>query len=511
MAGVVAGQIGAALGAGLVGQALIDVAVGFAFSAVANKLMGAGQEPSVNGDERRRQLSFPDNLPPYRHVHGNTRATATVMPHPVVGEYGYGVYLLNSRRSVQVGDKIEIWLDERGFVLASGDDPFDFGGPGASPAAGPLAGHVKIWIGLGDQTGPPAEFLSEAAWDADDEPLGYRSSDKFTGLTVVFVKYWAGTDGEDVDLWPNVPPALETRQLTSAIYDWRKPGHDPDDETTWEASQNKALILVDGYRMNPVRPHTLESLHLDSFTIDANLCDNPVALAAGGSEARYAARGTLIFDGSELHELMAPIHAAGASRPAWFGGQLGVVPGAYSEPVMTMTRVLGRMKYSSMQRTSDLPTVINGRYVAAERGYTYAQLPPRVISDVSPGEEPKIRTLTFDWVTSATQGMRLIKIAAYRAREQRRLTAELPPGALDLVIGSGAALALGEPYDDVLGGTYEVESIHPLLDPLGSDAGVALRATVTLVRAVPDAFTWSVAEEQAITNPNAPGGFAPAV
>lgn len=485
-----AGALGIA--SGTLGFSLLSAGVNLAFGLAANALFA----PDVPAAEAQKlDLGFAATLPAKRFVYGYTRAVATPLPHPVVGEYGYGVYLLNSRPS---DGTPSIYLFGQEVPLSG--DPYDFAGSGATPVSGDYQGHLQVWIGLGDQSGPPAEYVAGAPYDAATEPLGFQASDAGAGSTIVFLKYKAGSNSTLSQRWPSVPPALQVEGLRTKVYDPRKVGHDPVDESTWEGTSTAALNTLDAVRKNLFRPYTDSALIMDMWAEVADIDEETVALAAGGTEQRYTVDGTVIFDGTELEAVLSPLFAAGAASEIWVGGRLGISGGEAPTSVMTLDDMLDGLKFSNMSPSADLPTEFRTSYVSAARGYDTAELAPYAVPGAGANEPTNPRRQTLPYTTSATRAMRLRQIAAYGSRQQRTLRGELPPAALDLVRMSALTVALGTAWETRVNGSYVVEGLHPAADMMG-DGGVAMRIPAVLRGYDPAAWVWSTAYEEPVFDP----------
>lgn len=73
-------------------------------------------------------------------------------------------------------------------------------------------------------------------------------------------------------------------------FDPRNPAHDPLDRSTWTYAENAALHLLDHYLSDRGYDYAAKIAPVVQFWIDAaNICDEPVPLAAGGTEPRYRA------------------------------------------------------------------------------------------------------------------------------------------------------------------------------------------------------------------------------
>lgn len=499
MPGLIVPAIAGALGAasGTLGYALIELAVGLAFTAAVQEVLA---DDSSQSQDQRRDLRFPADLPVYRFPYGQTRVTATILPHPVVGEYGYGVYLLSSRP----GDGTPtLYLDGREITLTG--DPYDFTGAGATPSSGDLVGHLQVWVGLGGQSGPPDEYLAGAPYHSTDQPLGFKATDAGAGLTVLYLKYRAGDSGSVSQRWPNVPPNPEVEGLRTPVWDMRDVAQDPDDPSTWAGTSNHALNTLDVLRNNPFRPHDDKYMILDMWEDAANEADISIPLASGGAEPKWTVDGTVVFDGSELEQIMAPLFEAGAARRVNIGGQIGIAPGRYETPTYTITSILEGIEFANMKPGSEMLTKMKTIYVSAARGYADAELQLWDIPGVGASEEPKTVTQRLPFTTSPYRAMRLRKIRALRARQQREMSGILPPGAMDLVVASTATCALGGPYATRVDGAYEVETIHPAAYSPGNgaeDGPMQLSIPAKLRGTAASIYTWDTSEEEAVYSPS---------
>ncbi|WP_288951999.1 hypothetical protein, partial [uncultured Paracoccus sp.] len=309
-------------------SSVVAMAASLGLQFVAQKLLG--QKPKQ--EAVRAELTRPTSLPAYRYVYGKTWAPGTPVAWTVKGRILYVCYLLNSRPSA---GPFTVLFDKR--TVSKTGDEYDFSAGGGARAtnepfvasrsmSGTLGNsHVKYWIGRGDQTSPPAPFVSETA--------GYfTASDAWRGRTVLWAMIHCGGDKERNERWPTSPPELNVDGNWSLVYDPR------DGQTKF--SRNQALIVLDALRSNPVRGYDDTYLRLDTFEWAADVADQPVAVKAGGTIPRYRADGILTFtDGTEIEDQLQPLLDAGASRFVRIGGRLAIVPAVFRESVKTITDV----------------------------------------------------------------------------------------------------------------------------------------------------------------------------
>lgn len=457
---------------------------------------GVGSLVGGRGSQRQqdiiRELQIPNGLPSYRFVYGEGRAPGTPAPVRVRGKYIYACYILNSRPSA---GPFTLYLDKR-VVLTTGD-PYDFAGNGAQATQNPFATndavHVQYWISRGDKTSPPSLFLGQAS-DL------FSSTDGWQGLTVLWIRMDAGNNDTRAERWPATPPEVMVDGRWSLVWDMRDPTQDADDPATWKWSANQALCTLDALRTNPMRPYADEYLWLETFEWAADVADQPVPVKAGGTIPRYEVNGVVVFSpGVELEDQVQPIAMAGASRFVRVGGKLGLVPGIYSPPVMTLTEYLADapLAFTRYRPGDDLVTSVSATYVSPDREYEDAEtpnfnLPGALIEDGGQGRHGR-----FDLrlVTDYRQAERVAKILGLRTRMQKAVNGAFPPKAFDLVGGSTVELDLPAPYL-ARNGVYEVEEANPSLDLLGTDGGVAMRVGLKLRETTPEVYAWNPSTDE---------------
>jgi len=482
---------------GRLAVATLQLGASLLLSAASNALFGPKMPKAQN---LARELSAPTTEPAFRFVYGETRAAGTPVGTPVRAEYIWGCWLLNSRPS-HLPD-FKLFLDKREVALTG--NAFDFEGSpdgggtggtygGATATEHPFSGCVNVWISRGDQTSPPRQFLEQAPFaEGDDEEL-WKSTDGWQGRTVIWMRLNAGRNSERQERWPSTPPLVEIEGKWSLVCDPRNAAHDLDDPDTWEWSDNHALCVLDALTQNPIRQYRASNLHLDSFEDAADVADELVSLKSGGSERRYRLAGTLAFDVGEIEDQINPLVLSGAGNLIRIGGRLGLAAGEYRAPTVSVTDFLGEgFEADELMDEHELVTTLRVSYLSPARGYETAQLKPWDIPDAlaADGGIRTVRDLALPFCPSATQGMRVRKIEGLRMRRQERITAVLPPECFDLVGGSTLTLSAGDSAFDAFDGIYEVQSVHPGLDPIGESGEVALRLPATLVKHSAAIYAW---------------------
>lgn len=467
---------------GAIGTAILKIGASLLLSAAASALSPKPSQPDL-----KRELARETELPAYRFVYGPDRAVGTPAPVRVRGKYIYACYLLNSRPSALTN--LSLSFDDR--VVTLDGDPFDFAGPGADVVADGLTGYAKVWFGRGDQGGPPADILAAAPWAAGEDEDLFLATDRWEGRTVMWARLDAGSSSSRSERWPSVPPAVHVIADWSRVWDPRDGAQDPDDPETWIYSDNLALCILDAARNNPIKPYPLSALILDQFIAAADNADERVDLLAGGDEARYRLRGTVIWDDAELEDQLLPLFEAGAARPIKQGGMLGIAPGAWVTPDFTLTDFVGGSLEIVGTQAGDLPTQLRTSYVSAARLYEAAELPAYDIpgAQAADGGLPRVTTINADFAGSPTQAQRVQKVRGFLERRQRQISLTAWPEAADLVAASTLTLALPAPYSR-FDGTFEVRRIQPAFAMTGDDGGMALRCPLTIVEHRAEFYDW---------------------
>lgn len=153
---------------------------------------------------------------------------------------------------------------------------------------------------------------------------------RYTGLSYVYLRYkLTGNDKKaESPFAQGIPTRITIVGDGALVYDPRldstvtggSGSHRADDQSTWEwdddAARNPALLLLWyllGWRINDIVSIGCgippERIDLESFITAANLCDETVSLAAGGTEPRYRADG-VFSDGDDPTNVIDNLKAA---------------------------------------------------------------------------------------------------------------------------------------------------------------------------------------------------------
>ncbi len=277
---------------------------------------------------------------------------------------------------------------------------------------------------------------------------GWTSTHTMEGCAYVVVEaHWS-------DAVLRTPPSLSFEMEGATLYDRRKDttaggsgAHRLDDPSTWEYSDNPAVAL-DHYMLgrywNGLRVMGVgldpDDVPYARFAAQANVCDETVALKAGGTQKRYRAHG-LIFSDDEYDTTIKKLCTAMAASPADFGGRFGTVGIEAKTPVLTIDQgdlITGMGDTYTPKRTwAALVGAVEGRYQPADRLYQPTDY-PRVTNaawEAEDGGEPKVKTLDLEFETDGERAQRLALLDARLERRQATLTGAYPLWAIELERG----------------------------------------------------------------------------
>lgn len=262
----------------------------------------------------------------------------------------------------------------------------------------------------------------------------------------------------------NVTSRITVKVKGALLYDPRldstrggSGGHRADNQATWgwpsyNVGRNPALQLLwylIGWRIQNPADSTwklavglglpLERIDFASFAAAANICDEPVTLAAGGTEPRYRSDG--VFSEDDAPEtVFANLLAAmnGVLRDS--GGKLvlDILTNDLGSPVADFTHadVIGEYTWLQTPPIDQSFNVVRGQYVdSSDAGlFQMVDYPDVSIDSIDGIERP--RQFDFAMVQSASQAQRLAKTFLQRAQYPGTFTADFLASAWRCEVGS---------------------------------------------------------------------------
>jgi hypothetical protein len=158
----------------------------------------------------------------------------------------------------------------------------------------------------------------------------------------------------------------------------------------------------------------------------ANIADEAIALAAGGTEARYTANGVLDM-GATPRSAMDGLLTAGAGVMVWTAGKYTLHPGAYVSPDVTLDAddLRGAVKVRAKVTRQELYNGVKGTYVDPAKYWQPGDFPPVTNSTYATADGGQIfRDIALPYTTSSATAQRLARLMLEKSRQG--ITVEMP-------------------------------------------------------------------------------------
>lgn len=392
----VAGEGGAVLIAQGTVNFAINAAVAFGINAIARQGIPDAEFASSN-----RKQAIPDRLSGY----GRARLGGAYMLWEAQEAYAYNVLALHDG---QVDGFEAIYLnDETVTVLGSG-----FVQAGTDGRYGRLSDLVQIDTRVGLPTETRYSQISDTAiWPSDARGDGIAS------LMMI-----AKSSSQEKYLrdFPNGLPLPSAVTRMQICYDARL--GERSNPASWAWTRNPVWQLLD-YMTNAQTGMGLDYAqyfepNIDAWIVAADVCDEAVPLAAGGTVPRYTGDGTYLHS-TPPADVIATILAC---MDGWIaqdtGGVFVIEAGEYTAPTVTITDAhivsMDRQFYLEDERAVN-ELVIS--YTSPEYDYTEVEaLPWRDETDIADRNgSVRSQRMSLPWVSTNSQARRLAKIAMAKA------------------------------------------------------------------------------------------------
>lgn len=173
-----------------------------------------------------------------------------------------------------------------------------------------------------------------------------------------------------------------------------------------------AMKLAVGKGIAPAR------INLASFIVAANICDETVAIAAGGSEPRYRADGVL-SEGDDLSLVLDNFKAAMNATVDDVDGKLrlSILYNDLAAPIgsLTTSDVIGDFQWNQSPPLQDTINLIRWSYTDPSTASLFQMVDGPEVSIGSPDGIERSQTVPLALVQSPSQGQRVIKLRLQRA------------------------------------------------------------------------------------------------
>jgi hypothetical protein len=323
------------------------------------------------------------------------------------------------------------------------------------------AGYLTVTTRTEGAAGNVIPINAGTVWD---------SSCRLTGCAYVRlrIKRTGNTKKTESPLVQGLPSRITIIGEGALLYDPRLdstvPGgsgsHRANDQATWgtyvasETYDNPALQLLWfllGWKINGklsvgagVPPPRID---MESFITAANLCDESIALASGGTQPRYRASGVVGDDESRMDAIQTLLTSMNATLRD-NGGKLtlSVLKNDLADPVLDFTDgdFLGEFVWDQTGGgLSQGYNIARGRFIDPSTNSLYQLAEYPEVSIPSPDGIERVMSLDLPFVEDGRRAQRIAKQALQRVQFRGQLNAEFSAKALGCDVGDIVRITLG--------------------------------------------------------------------
>lgn len=365
---------------------------------------------------------------------------------------------------------LELIINEDGFVTNDEYQIKDDNGNFQSYAL-----RINKHLGTANQAADADLVAEDPAW---------TSAHRARGIAYIYVRA-----EHDPNVFPQGLPNFSAVVKGKKVYDPRT------DTTAW--SSNAVLCLRDYLTSAYGLGADSDEINDTIFSTAANICDENVALFAGGTEKRYSLNGS--FTTSLPPDDVITDLVASMAGTIWYSqGQWGVKAGAYTSPVITMDEndLRSSLQINTRHSRRDNFNTVSGTFSGPETNYQptdYPQVTSSAFVAIDNGETV-VQDIALPYTSTSTMAQRIAKIALYRNREQITLSGTFGLRALQLQIGDIVNIT-----NDRLG--FDTKPFEVVDWQFGFGTDQTLEITLTLREISSAVYDWD-AEETAFESNN---------
>lgn len=453
-------------------KAAAVVALSATSQAVAESQKPAGYTDYASDSVSRTQM-IKQPTQPRRFVYGETRVSG-LLAHAESTNDDTKLHLVILVATHEIDSFQTIYLN---------DEALTIDGSGNVTAPTRYANKVRINTHLGTAgQAADTDLVSESE-------AGWTSSHKLSGIAYIYARL-----DFDRDAFPNGIPNISAKVRGKKVYDPRT--------STTVYSANPALCIRD-YLMDTTYGVGAASAEIDdtAFQAAANVCDESVTLAAGGSENRYEFHGVMQTNNAPKKILEEMITSCGGNI-SYVNGKFTIRVAKYYTPAVTITDddVIDTVAVQTKRSKRDNYNAVKGIFSPPDTNYVATDYPAITSStfETEDGNERRFLDFNLPYTISSPMAQRLAKIALYRNRQQIALQMACNLKAFDVQVGDNIYVTL-----DRFGFSSKVFQVAEWVLTLSNDAneGPVIAVELALRENNSTVYDWD-ADEAAFTVDN---------
>lgn len=478
------------------------VRLGLAAFSIASSMSSAREQRKAAAAARMQDIqrnafrNFRQALTPRRIVFGRCRVAGPLVFAHNRKKHGTHFVVALAAHEVQEIESVWILEDELPFRRTA-------------PNLGRVSGKYHKSVILRVFTGTTTQDIGQAMVDSVDvrplqpptslDPLIIEASDRFKGIAAVHAvtrqwsEYFEG----------------ETPEFAAIVKGCKSIYHPRTSTTGYTANPS----LCAAWYLTAIMGFAWDSLDAPALELAAEVCDEDVALKAGGTEKRYECHGVISADMQhrEVLDLLAR-SMAGVIRYA--SGKWIIQAGAPTAgtPIdLTEDRALDGYKVLYDPPDRSLPNAVRGSCVDIDTWQPRAYPQRRLGTAIAAEGGPWWLDIDLPLTTSHSMAQRIAKIELLRARARKRFSIELDLRGLRAKPGS--LVTWSAPEIGMNAELFEVDVFG--FAARDGKAGKVLGTRLDLVEYSADFFAWNAATDEkegasGDANPGGIGDIAPA-
>tara|TARA_Y100000004_G_scaffold193095_1_gene254934 strand:- start:176 stop:3049 length:2874 start_codon:yes stop_codon:yes gene_type:complete len=423
-----------------------------------------GDFASFSTDATGRTQMVKQPITARRAVYGQTRVSGPLafIESTEDDKYLHLVVLLAAHESQEI---TTVYLNDEALTL-------DGNGNVTAPSRYANLVRVKKHLGADDQAADAA-LVSEVT--------GWTNQHRLRGITYVYVRLES-----DPDAFPNGIPNVSALVKGKKLYDPRT------GSTAY--STNPALVIRD-YLTNSSYGFAAASGEIDdtAFTTAANICDESISLAAGGTESRYTCNGTIDSANAPRQTLEALLSPCGGIM-TYTNGKFGIKAAKYVSPTLTLTNddLRGPIGVQTKRSRRDNFNAVKGVFAPPSTNYVPTDYPVITSStfQTEDGGIQQFLDLDLPYTQSSPMAQRLAKIALFRNRQQ--VTMDYPANLKAFQLSVGDTVQVTNDRFGFSSKVFEVAEWSLVFE--GSDNGTIMGVDLMLRELASTVYDWDAEE-----------------
>lgn len=336
---------------------------------------------------------------------------------------------------------------------------------------------LDVYTHDGTQTTADAQLVADC--------FQWTNNHKLLGIAYVHFKMlWDG------DKFPNGIPNITAKIKGKKVYDPRDINQSAATPSTWLWSDNPALVLRD-YLTNRYGLDEDDSVISDeAVEAAADLCDETVSLADGGTQTRYRCDGQLDTKNNIKTNIEYILGSMGGFL-TYTGGKYIMRGASYVVPTESFDEsdVISVISTTTKQSRRAQYNTVKGVYVSSEANYKVCDYPAQVSSTYSVEDgAPLELDMPLPFVVYNQQAQRLAKIALNKSRQHISMSTSMNLKALKVKVGdniniSNTRLGFNNKAFEVLDYSLRIQS------------GDQVFVDLTLIETAAAVYDWTTSDE----------------